>query len=172
MWLKYSLISLILFALILFAGRQSSASQVNEDSKQLPVILESLKTPDVCRTDTTLAIQAVLLNASEQDVWINPDRFQSQSVTYSALIDTETMQRRTEGLGVAMDYFYVGHEIEWNTLVSPGGFYKKEIQIPLRDQFFTKDGYYEAVVTTVVLTRDQGAVSSQNKFIFQIRSCS
>lgn len=162
--MKYALVALCLLRAVQ-APAQSPGGTV-----ETAVILESLKTPEVCKGDAMLKIQAVLLNTSQQEIWINPEEFRSSTGTYSALIDTETLQYRQGGIGVAMDR--AGHEIDWNVAVPSGGFYQKELSIPLIGEFFMKSGYYEANLTTSALTRDQGTVTSQYKFIFQIRACS
>jgi hypothetical protein len=133
-------------------------------------IIDTLETPSICDSHRVLKMQTVVLNTSNSGIPIDLRRLGNANTSYVGLIDTEKMEYRLEAISHNLDSMGTPPKITWTTL-NPGSFYHKEYEIPLQEDFFNKDGYYRINLTTSVQTKDQGRITSDYSFIFEIRSC-
>lgn len=161
-------VQLFLASLICLSATTLSCQNSKPDDAPLE-IFSTVETASVCQSQRVLKFQTIVLNTGTSEVAIDAKRIYSNHIAYTALIDTEKMEYRQDGMNQAADSFRPTED--FSTILPPGGFYRKEIEVPLDDKFFDRNGYYEIVLSPSVPTKDHGGISSSHSFIFEIHSC-
>ena len=162
-------VQLFLAGLMCLSSASLQSQGPKPDGASLEIV-DTIESPSVCHSRRILKLQTIVLNTGTSEVAIDARQLDSSNTSYSALIDTEQMKYRMEGIGQSLDSMGSPPKVSWIN-IPPDGFYRKEIEIPLHDKFFDKNGYYKILLSSSVPTKDHGWVSSSHSFIFEIHSC-
>lgn len=145
----------------------------NRASVQNISILVALRDPSICIAEERLRLSVLILNESDHPATLDVGRL-SSTVSFSALIDTTQMKFRTESHGSNSDPIGSGPRSSQTVLPSKA-FLRREIEIPLRDSFFARAGFYSIFIATSLpaLTGEQSSpVYASNTEIFELKACS
>jgi hypothetical protein len=160
-----------MFMVVTFTGL--SQTEVGKgESKEGLGIFAVMDSPSACIGTEHLGVRLVLTNKGREPVELDVSRL-STTVGFIALIDTTEMKFRTQTLGVNSDP--VGKPSPSATIaLPPNGFFERDIQLPIRDPFFSQAGFYRLNLSSSVRAGQSPhshEVVSSSSAIFELRAC-
>ena len=162
---------LAMFMVVTVSGPSQTAAGKEEPKEGLE-ILAVMDNPSVCIGTEHLGVRIVVTNKGGEPVELDVSRL-STTVGFVALIDTTEMKFRTQTLGVNSDP--VGKpRPPATTVLPPNGFFERDIQLPIRDPFFSQAGFYRLNLSSSVRVGQSAHshdVFSSSSAIFELRAC-
>jgi hypothetical protein len=170
--LQYARISLIIAFMAVSVSALSQSATSKEGPKGDLEILAVMNSPSVCVGTDHLSVRIMITNKSKEPLQLDVSGL-STTIGFVALIDTAEMKFRTQTLGVNGDP--VGKPIPAaTTVLLPNSFFEREIQLPIRDPFFSQAGYYRLNLSSSVRVGQPSHphdVFSSSSAIFELRAC-
>jgi hypothetical protein len=170
--LHYVRIPLLAMFMFFAASGQSQTATVKEEPKGDVEILAVMNGSSMCIGANSLNVRIVITNRGSEPVELDVSRL-STTVGFMALIDTTEMKFRTQTLGVNTDP--VGKpKPPAVTQLPPSGFFERDIQLPIRDPFFSQAGFYRLNLSSSVRVGQASHshdVFSSSSAIFELRAC-
>jgi hypothetical protein len=170
--LHYVRIPLLAMSMFVAASGQSQTATAKEEPKGDVEILAVMNGSSMCIGTERLNVRIVITNRGSEPVELDVSSL-STTAGFMALIDTTEMKFRTQTLGVNSDP--VGKpKPPAATQLPPNGFFERDIQLPIRDPFFSRAGFYRLNLSSSVRvgqashSRD---VFSSSSAIFELRAC-
>jgi hypothetical protein len=160
-----------MFMVVSILGSSQTATP-KEESKGDVEILAVMNSPSACIGAEHLSVRIIVTNRGGGPIELDESRL-STTVGFVALIDTTEMKFRTQTLGVNSDP--VGKpKPPTVTQLSPNGFFERDIQLPIRDPFFSQAGFYRLNLSSSVRvgqSTHSHDVFSSSSAIFELRAC-
>ena len=158
-------------AVVALSGAPHSGTP-KEHPKETIGMYSILSTPSACIGTESLKVRIIIANAGD-----NPVVLETSSVStipgFIAFVDTEGMKLRHQTLSIITDP--IGKVRPASTLtLPPKGFFEKDMEIPIRDPFFGRAGFYELNLSgsyRVVEQSQPRVVFSSSSAFFELHAC-
>lgn len=162
---------LAMFMVVTVSGLSQTKGGKGEQKEGLE-ILAVMDNPSLCIGTEHLGIRIVVTNKGREPVELDVSRL-STTGGFVALIDTTEMKFRHQTFSSSYDF--IGHAPRPSiTTLAPNGFFEKDIEIPIRDLFFSREGLYKLNLSSSVRAGQpphSHDVFSSSSAIFELRAC-
>jgi hypothetical protein len=169
---RYVRISLIAMCMVVATSVLSQNGSSKEEPNRGVEILALMNSPSVCLGADHLSVRLVVTNQGREPVDLDVSRL-STTGGFLALIDTTEMKFRHQTFSSSYDF--IGHAPRPSiTTLAPNGFFEKDIEIPIRDPFFSREGLYKLSLSSSVRlgpSAQSHDVFSSSSTIFELRAC-
>jgi hypothetical protein len=144
-----------------------------EEARQQDIEISAiLKNPSVCIGTENLHVQVLVTNRREVPVDLDISRL-STTIGFVALVDITVMKFRHESFSLIYDPIGQAPPPQISAL-PPKGFFKKDLEIPIKGEFFNRAGFYKLNLSSSVHVSgpsQSSDVFSSDSAIFELRAC-